>query len=117
MSGNKAQIGVLQILIIPVTLFTAGVHLYMGLRFPDTLFILNGLGYLGLLGALYLPIPLIKEYRGVWRWLLAGFAALTIVAYFYFVASGMGIITLGIATKVAEVVLIVLLVLDSRKTS
>ena len=115
MSGNKAQIGELQILIILVTLFTAAVHLYLGQLWLDPMFILNGLGYLGLLGALFLPIPIIKEYRSVWRWLLAGFAALTIVLYF--VVNGLGITTLGMATKVAEVVLIVLLVLDSRKAS
>jgi hypothetical protein len=115
-SGNKAQIGVLQILIILVTLFTAAVHLYLGQLWSYPIFILNGLGYLGLLGALFLPIPIIREYHSVWRWLLAGFAALTIVLYF--VVNGLaGALGIAIATKVAEVVLIVLLVLDSRKTS
>lgn len=32
-----------------------GIHLYLGLGFGNTLFILNALGYLGLLAALQLP--------------------------------------------------------------
>lgn len=73
---------------------------------------MNGLGYLGLLGALFLPIPIIKDVRFVWRWLLIGYTALTIVMYFYY--NGLGVDELGVATKVAEVILIVLLVLDRR---
>jgi hypothetical protein len=109
MDGNKTQIGVLQVLIILLTLFAAAVHLQ--LYFPDPMFILNGLGYLGLLGALFLPIPFIKNYRVVWRLLLMGYAALTFVMYF--VTQGEPS-TLAYVTKAAEVVLIVLLVLDWR---
>ena len=55
--------------IILAVLITAGLHLataFDKILFPDgpdPLFILNGLGYLGLLGAYFLPIPL---------WCLAG---------------------------------------------
>ena len=41
--------------VVLLTLTTATVHL--SLLFPDPAFILNGLGYLALLAALYLPIP------------------------------------------------------------
>ena len=41
--------------VILLTLIAAAIHL--SLLFPDTAFILNGLGYLTLLAALYLPIP------------------------------------------------------------
>ena len=53
------------------------IHLYLGLQgFP--LFVLNGLGYLGLLAALILPIPRISEYRNLVRWVFVGYTALTI---------------------------------------
>ena len=41
--------------VIVLTLIAASVHL--SLLFPDPAFILNGLGYLMLLAALYLPVP------------------------------------------------------------
>ena len=48
---------------------------------PDPLFILNGLGYLGLLGAYFLPIPFLQNmHKQVW-WALFGFVILTIVAW------------------------------------
>jgi hypothetical protein len=45
------------------TLIAAAVHL--SLLFPDPAFILNGLGYLTLLAALYLPIAQLVPYRRV----------------------------------------------------
>lgn len=47
--------GTLRIGIIVLTAATALIHLQ--LNFPDPVFILNGLGYLTLLAALYLPVP------------------------------------------------------------
>lgn len=48
---------------------------------PDPLFMLNGLGYLGLLGAYFLPIPFFQaRHRLVWRALFA-YIILTIVAW------------------------------------
>jgi hypothetical protein len=46
----------LRIGVIVLTVGTALIHLYLGLQ-GIPLFILNGLGYLGLLAALILPIP------------------------------------------------------------
>jgi hypothetical protein len=112
MGGNKTSITTLQIPIILLTLFAAAVHLQ--LYFPDPMFILNGLGYLALLGALFLPIPIIKNFRAVWRVLLMGYAALTVVLYF--VTQGEPS-TLAYVTKAAEVVLIVLLLLDWRRNA
>lgn len=113
MAGQKTSWRVMLVLIVLLGLFTAGVHLVLGVRYSDTLFVLNGLGYLGLLGALVLPIPIIQDIRSVWRWLLVGYTALTIAMYFYF--NGLGVDALGLATKAAEVILIVLLVLDSHR--
>ena len=76
MESTKPTIGGLQIGIILLTLATAAMHL--ALIFPDFLFILNALGYVGLLGALYLPIPGLARYRGIIRWALMGYTLLTI---------------------------------------
>ncbi|PWH16966.1 MAG: hypothetical protein DDG58_08540 [Ardenticatenia bacterium] len=112
-SSDNKGFGVVSVLIVLFTLFTAAVHLYMGIIYYDTLFVLNGLGYLGLLGALFLPIPLIRDLRMVWRWLLVGYAALTIILYF--VINQLGVDTLGLVTKAAEVLLIVSLVVDRHR--
>ncbi|MBE0680418.1 MAG: hypothetical protein IH589_00760 [Anaerolineales bacterium] len=49
--------------------------------FPDIGFTLNGLGYLGLLGAYFLPIPFFQQrHKMVW-WGLVGYTLLTIVLW------------------------------------
>jgi len=61
-----------------LTLATAVIHLYlalsavtyMGLNFGVMLFVLNGLGYLGLLAALQLPIRQLARFRSAARWAL-----------------------------------------------
>jgi hypothetical protein len=74
------------------------------------LFILNGLGYLGLLAALQLPSPQLERFRNVVRWVLAAYAALTIVLWFI-MAPFFSVI--GYADKAVEAVLIALLVADA----
>ena len=62
-------------------LATAFLHLSL---FPEMGFdpiVLNGLGYLALLGAYFLPIPFFQErHRLVW-WALMGYTALTFVLW------------------------------------
>lgn len=89
---------------------------------PDPLFILNGLGYLGLLGAYFLPIPFFQERRNLVRWALIGFAAITIVAWlviwvgFYVIRDGYSFFhrdsIYGVPSKIAEIALIGLLWTD-----
>lgn len=57
---------VLRVGIVALILGTAFIHL--SLNFPDPVFILNDLGYLALLAALFLPIERIARYRNVARW-------------------------------------------------
>jgi hypothetical protein len=83
------------------------------LIFPDTLFILNALGYVGLLAALYLPLPVVSDYRSMVRWALLGYTALTIVLWIFIGARG----PYAYTNKAIEVVLIVLLWLESRQTA
>ena len=86
---------------------------------PDPLFTLNGLGYLGLLGAFYLPIPFFQQrHKLVWQ-ILFGYIILTIVAWLV-IWVGMNVIAggqpffahdslYGIPAKIIELVLLYLL--------
>lgn len=107
MQGRPAPIdGVLQVGIVALTLGTALTHI--SLLFPDVVFILNGLGYLALLGALYLPLPQLAPYRSFARWALIGYTALTIGLW---LAIGSRT-TLGYLNKANEALLITLLLLE-----
>jgi hypothetical protein len=101
---------VLRIVIAVLTLGTALIHLQ--LNFPDPVFILNGLGYLTLLAALYLPITQIARYRDVVRLVLAGYAALTIFLWILLGART----SVGYVDKVIEIALISLLLLDAHRS-
>lgn len=75
--------------IILLTVTTALLHLAAAFdkvlfpTSPDPLFILNGLGYLGLLGAYFLPMSFFQDrHKLAWR-VLFGYVILTIVAWFY----------------------------------
>ena len=108
--------------IFVLTLATAGIHLYlaltaiptMGFNFGVMLFILNGLGYLGLLAVLQLPIRQLARFRSAARWALIAFAALTIVLFFL-MAPVYPII--GYVDKAIEVALIALLLADAYTAS
>jgi hypothetical protein len=98
----------LRVGIVLLTLATALIHLQ--LNFPDPAFILNGLGYLTLLAALYLPIPRMARYRNTARWVLIGYAALTIFLWILLGART----PIGYIDKVIEVALITLLLIEAR---
>ena len=103
--------GPLRIGVILLTVGTALIHLYLGLQgFP--LFVLNGLGYLGLLAALILPIPRISEYRNLIRWIFVGYTVLTIFLWILVGARN----AIGYADKIIEIVLVALLVLEARRS-
>jgi hypothetical protein len=86
---------------------------------PDPLFTLNGLGYLGLLGAFYLPIPFFQQrHKLAWQ-VLFGYIILTIVAWLAIwvginvIANGMPFFSrdsiYGVPAKIIELVLLYLL--------
>jgi hypothetical protein len=106
---ERRRIGLLQVAIILLTLATAAIH--FSLTFPSAMFIANGLGYLVLLAALYLPIPQLAGYRRWVRWILMGYTALTIVLW---VAMGSRI-PIAYVDKAIEVALLVLLAWESRR--
>ncbi len=101
--------------IILADLVTAGMHLYSAFALypppqlsPDPLFTLNGLGYLGLLGAYLLPIPFFqKRHKLVW-WVLGGYALLTIVLWVIIGDKNFSTLSgqVGLTAKIAELFLL-----------
>jgi hypothetical protein len=115
-----------QVVIIVLILATAILHLAAAFDHilfpdgvPDPLFLLNGLGYLGLLGAYFLPIPFFQQrHKLVWQ-VLFGYVILTIVAWLV-IWVGLNVIgqgvpffsrdsIYGVPAKIIEVVLLSLL--------
>ena len=97
--------------IMAAALFTAIVHLVLG----DLLTLLNGLGYLVLLAAFLLPA--LAERRELLRWVLIGYTAITIAAFFIVHADGSWQADgLGLMTKVVEVILILLLLFELQSS-
>jgi hypothetical protein len=109
----------LRIAIVVFGLWTAVVHLYLLVRpgygfnypFPGA-FLLNGLGYLILLGAMFLKIPALDSVRKYVPWVLILFAAVTIVS---FLKWGDLKDTLGWVTKADEALLIISTFLYQRQ--
>lgn len=96
------------------TLITGAIHLSLG----GALFVLNGLGFIGLGAAFLLPISFLQPWKEVVRWLLVGYTLLTIALYFVFHPNGTwqqdG---LGIATKFIEILLLLLLIYSWQEKS
>ncbi len=112
--------GPLQWLIAALTVATALIHLILGVNgvvqssFTDTLailFVLNGLGYLGLLGASYLDMPFLSPYREQARLALLAFALVTFALYFAF---GEERDALGWITKAIELGIVVGVFVERR---
>src|SRR5574338_1092718 len=98
--------------IILFTLATAILHISL---FPDIMFTLNGLGYLALLGAYFLPLAFFQQKHNLVWWALVGYTALTIVLWLImgdknFVAGTSS--ATGYYAKAAEVLLLALLWAD-----
>ena len=116
--------------IIVLTLITAVLHIAAALdkqlfeEGPDPLFLLNGLGYLGLLGAYFLPISFFQQNH---EWVRRGFilyAIVTIVAWlviwvgFSVIRDGIPFFSrdsiYGVPSKISELILIWLLAQDKN---
>jgi hypothetical protein len=116
--------------IILAALVTAILHLMAAFdkalfpESPDPLFILNGIGYLGILGAYFLPIAFFQQKHELVRKGFMGFAALTIAAWVfiwviqYVIIQGTPFFShdslYGVPAKIAEVILIYLLSSDKQ---
>jgi hypothetical protein len=121
----------LRIGIILTVLITAVLHLAAAFdtvlfknAVPDPLFLLNGLGYIGLLGAYFLPIPFFRNRHKLVRWALIGFAIITILAWVYIwvfqyvILQGVPFFSrdswYGVPAKIAELILLALLWKDKE---
>ena len=67
--------------IILFTLATAILHLSLFPRLGPDPIALNGLGYLALLGAYFLPIPFFQQRHNLVWWALLGYTVLTLVLW------------------------------------
>ena len=105
--------------IIVTTLATALLHLSLFAQIGPDPIALNGLGYLGLLGAYFVPMQIFqKNHKLVW-WGMLGYTALTIILWVVmgdknFVAGTSSAI--GYYAKTAEVFLIGFLLADRAKS-
>ncbi len=108
-----AGLGSRQYAIIALTLATAVIHLILGFMSEgmfQILFILNGLGYIGLLVGLYF-LPQLAAQRSMVRYALLLFTAVTFILYFVFNWPDVfGV--MGLIDKAIELVLIILLWMD-----
>ncbi len=104
----------LRAVILVTGLITAVVHLVL-LNFVmgkiDILFTLNGLGYLALLAALFLNLPVVSKQQPLVHWAFMAFTAVTIVAW---IVMGRPYTLLGYLTKLDELILIVALYMHLR---
>lgn len=114
MDSVDIKIGRLQLGIIILTILTALIHIYYSPQVPSPAgLILNGAGYVVLLAALYLPIAMLSRFRNTIRWVLVGYTALTVVLW---VLVGPRVV-IAYADKVIELLLILLLLMEGRKTA
>lgn len=101
--------------IIIFAIITAILHIIL---FPDIMFTLNGLGYLGLLGAYFLPISFFQQRHNLVWWVFVGYTALTIVLWLIMGEKNFSASTnsmIGYYAKAAELLLIGSLVADKPK--
>ena len=107
--------------IIALALITAFLHLAAALdkqlfpHGPDPLFLLNFLGYIGLLGAYFLPISFFQQKHNLVRMGFMGYTILTIAAWVfiwviqYVIINGTPFFShdslYGVPSKIAEVIL------------
>lgn len=118
MRDTSTRFGTMKIGILLLGVITAIVHLVVlnVLLFAEEgisiLFTLNGLGYLAMLAAYFLPVPIFQKNRGLIRWVFIGYTALTILAWI----PGGSRDQLGYGTKLVELVLILLLFLDRGRS-
>ena len=109
-----------RILIGVLGVFTALVHLWlfyngMSRGRPNYLFLANSIGYFALLGAFFATFSSKDQVRNLVSYLLMAYAAVTIVAWVV-MNGGRFLLALSIATKLAEILLIVMVWMHLRAT-
>ena len=100
----------LRLLMIILTVITAAIHLFLGVRFIGdgffgVLFILNGIGFLVTLFLVLRPLSFLVGREALLHYELMGFAGVTILAWL--VINGDFSDLIGVLTKIVELLLIV----------
>lgn len=112
---KKANVAV-KVVIAMLTLITASVHLYLGVLQIESinfLFLLNGLGYLGLL-TIFLA-PQLKSFHRLIGWVFLGYTLLTIIMWYFMGGPREGVFDpFDVVTKAVEASLAVQLFLAIR---
>ena len=108
------RFGGLQVIILLAAMATALIHIRLAFQFPegvDGVFLLNGLGYLGLVALLLLPLPALDRPRNIVRWVLIGYTLVTVLAWLFIGARS----PIAYLDKAIELLLIVCLWLDWQR--
>ncbi|HTP11034.1 MAG TPA: hypothetical protein VMP08_22420 [Anaerolineae bacterium] len=109
---TQSRLSGMQLVILLLMLATALIHLGKGISDGLLMFIANGLGYLALAAVAYLPIAALANFKRLAKWGLLVFTAITIIGWVLIGERS----ALGFITKAIELVLIVLVFLDLRKS-
>ena len=112
MNSGSLKLGINHYIIILLTLATAGIH--FSLLFPDPMFMLNAIGYLSLLAAYFLPVPIFRKYHAYVRWAFIGFTLVTILAWILMGDKSWPGGALGYITKGIEILLVIFLFTDRQ---
>ncbi|MEN9937903.1 MAG: hypothetical protein RLZZ387_4482 [Chloroflexota bacterium] len=108
-ASPAARFGPLQIAIVALAAATALVHIVLAIPSSLVMFYLNGLAYLALATALYLPQ--LRAYRRLTRYALMALTAVTLLAWAVFGARS----AVAYADKAIELALLALLAVDARR--
>lgn len=114
---TSRTLGPLQWAIILLATVTAMIHIALAFTFPsgaDPIFILNGLGYLGLVALLYLPVAALARYHNAVRWMLMAYTATTVILWLFPQIGARSAV--AYITKLIEIALIACLWLDWRRS-
>lgn len=115
MNTAQSRLGTLQYGILLLTAATGVIHLFLAtLDLPAqarVMFALNGIGYFVLVVGLYF-LPQLAGRRGLVRLALMAYTAVTIIGWL--VLNGDFTDPLGVITKLIEIILIILLVMEHR---
>ena len=103
----------LHLILVAAALVTASIHLYLGVKFADVKFILNAIGFVGLTGLYLIPLGIAQRFHEAVRWVLAGFALLTIILWA--IINGTIDVT-GVGAKRAELIIIIIMLVDKKKS-
>ena len=110
---NHSKLSATSIFILFLGAITAIIHLLQ----EDLILKFNGLGYLILLGAAFLPQAGLNHYRAAAKQGLLLYVAVTIMMFFLVHQGDVAHLTTGLVAKGIEVGLILMVMLDLQKST